>query len=492
MIWYETPVVTGMTMFVVLLLTTALQMLIALHARELLRDKRALRFIRLLYSLLAVISAVLSLEALLAIASIEGGIFLAIPALPRYVSVLPALLFLFTIQSPVELPPGLRPPVITFFVPLLRLPPMDWLPESLPVALAVFAAAWLALDAARMLLSFRAYARTEVTRSVMAHIIRGISHGICVTNRRGWILESNPAFISLCESLGIHKAERIDEFYAALRALCDDGRVKISELENGKSIQTGSGVFFLQRSGFKAGWKTFEQLALSDVTEITRAAAELERENENLAQKNRDLEKAIFDIELEETVRERERLCRAAHDLWSQRLAVAGLSIDILLDRKEARINSGDLEEIARTLEVPVMAEPAQTICDLPEVLGGLTCMYRKLGVEIRISGQADFTGREQEALCAVFREALANAVRHAYARQIDLHFYENSEIAGVTIQNECLDDQPGVAEGRGLHDIKTRIRNAGGSVQYEKSDLFLLKVLFPKEPTNQEEVTAL
>lgn len=491
MIWYEAPAIVCMIMFFFLLLTTAAQAVIALEAGEFLRDKRALRFIRMLYGLLAVISAVLTWEAVTAIASIEGGILLSIPSFPRYVSILPLLLYLYSIKRPVEFPAQLRPSVLSFFIPLLHLPPIDGLPTPLPVAFAVFATMWFLFDAARMLLSIRAYNRIEVTRGVLAYIIRGIDHGICVASRRGWILETNPAFISLCESIGITKTDRISEIDASLRALHDSGRLIIKDLENGKSIQTDNAVLFFQQNNFKAGRALFTQISLSDVTEITRAASKLEQENERLNQNNKTLRTVIATIELEEAVRERERLCRAAHDLWSQRLAVAGLSIDILLDRNGRHSSNDTLAEITEALTEPVISERVQPICDLPEVLHGLTDMYGRLGVNIQISGQAAFDERAKEALCAVFREALANAVRHAYARHIMVRFYEDGRTSGVMIQNACLDDKPDVVEGRGLHDMETRIYQAGGSIRYQKSHVFELQVSFPKDLGKQEEAVA-
>jgi len=489
MIGYETPPVIGMIMFVVLLLTAAFQAVIALEAGELIREKRALGFIRLLYSLLAMISAVLLIETLLAIASVEGGIFFDIPVLPRYVSVLPAVLFLSKAKSPVELPSQLRPVSASFFVPLLRLPLADLLPMPLPVIFAVFASVWFVMDTVWMLLSFRAYARTEITRSVMPDIIRRINHGICIASRKGWILECNPAFYSLCERIGIHKTDQIDAFEAALKELQEAGRLDISYLENGMSLRVENGVYFLQRSSFKSGGRTFVQIAFSDVTKMTRTAAQLEQENEKLAQENRELERIISDIALEEIVCQRERLCRAAHDLWAQRLAVAGLLADMILGKKETEIQDGSLEEIISALEVPAIAGLAENFGDLTDVLRILADMYDKLGVELEVSGQAEFSRRQQEVLCAVFREALTNAVRHAYARNVCIMFMEDREKVGVTIQNVCLDDSTDIAEGRGMHDMKTRVREAGGAVQYEKSNLFELQITFPKNLMTEREV---
>jgi hypothetical protein len=64
------------------------------------------------------------------------------------------LLFLCA-SSAVELPKQLQRRVITFFIPLLLLPPVDRLPMPLPVAFAVYACGLLMLDTVRMLLSFR-------------------------------------------------------------------------------------------------------------------------------------------------------------------------------------------------------------------------------------------------------------------------------------------------------------------------------------------------
>lgn len=478
MIWYEAPPVIGITMFVTFILTAAFQGVIILEAGELIRDKRALGYFRLLYGLLAIMSAVMLVETLLAIASIEGGIFLEISALPRYVTGLPALLFLYGLKFPVELPVPLRPSPASFFVPLLWLPRAAMLPMPLAVAVAVFAGAWFAMDTVGMLLSFRAYARTEITRSVMPHIVQNIEHGICVANRSGWVLEGNPAFYSHCKSLGLDATEQVDEFEAAIAELSLAGRIDISAMKNGRSIRTQSGFYFLQRSSFKTGGRTYIQLVISDVTKIARTALELEKKNEQLTQKNRELEKAITAIVLEEVVRERERLCRSAHDSWSQRLAVAGLAVDMLSGQEERGTTA--LGKIASNLEAPVLTEP---VLDLSVLLHTLPEMYRKLGVEIQISGRANFAGHQQEVLGGVLQEALANAVRHAYARQVSIVFFENAKLAGITIQNACLDNETSITEGRGLYDMKSRVQDAGGSIHFEKDNSFIIQVSFPIEP---------
>ena len=58
----------------------------------------------------------------------------------------------------------------------------------------------------------------------------------------------------------------------------------------------------------------FIQISLSDVTKLADTSLKLERDNEKLVQNNKELEAVISEIELEESINERQRLCRAAHD----------------------------------------------------------------------------------------------------------------------------------------------------------------------------------
>lgn len=481
MIWYHLPFAFSLVLFIMLLLTTALQAVLALEAGDLLRDKLSLRYIRWHYSLLSILFAVLTLEAITALASVEGGIYLVQRGLLRYISLLSPLLYLSALSRPVTIPRQLRPPVAGSFIPLLLLPITGRLPVPLTIFLTVFALIWLMFETVGTFVSFRIYGRSEITRGVMLHVIRSIDHGLCVANRRGWILERNPAFIDMCRVLGIDKAERVDELESELVRLHNLGNLEVSMIEGGKSIRIGEQVYYLQSSSFKARGKFFTQLAFSNVTELIRTASRLEQENRRLAGNNRKLEGLISDIELETAILERERLSRSAHDTWSQRLAVAGLAVDVQLNQGKRRISDKELNEITGILCESAKMELATPAEDFYEVLNELADMYRGLGVKIAIKGWAALTSHQGEVLSAVFPEAMANAVRHAYARRIAVDFFEDCQRSGVKIENDCFDCRPEVVEGRGLYDIKARIKSAGGSVRYKKENTFELKIVFPK-----------
>ena len=93
---------------------------------------------------------------ILVIASVEGGLYLDIPALHRPFALAPLLLFLYRRLARPVVPPLLQPLAASCFVPLLRLLPDDLLPVPLAVAVAFFVAAWFAWDSIATLLRFRA------------------------------------------------------------------------------------------------------------------------------------------------------------------------------------------------------------------------------------------------------------------------------------------------------------------------------------------------
>lgn len=484
MIWYKIPFFSVRIFFVLSLVTGCLQTIVALSTGEMLREKHSLRIVRLMYSLLALTSIAFAMEALIVIASVEGGVYLPITPVFRYTAVLPVLIFPYAIKTLRELPPCLRPCMVNCFIPLLMLLPNDLIPANFFLLIIVLVTLWFAMDAIRMLSSIRVCSQQEVPRSVISHIIRNMDHGVCIANRRGYILEANPAFYSMCKLIGINRYERINEINEVLMALREAGRLEIAEFKDGRSIWVGEHTYFLRQSTFLSDGKFYEELAISDVTQAARVTKELERENNMIEQENKRLEKAISVIESEASALERERLSRTAHDVWSQRLAVAGLSLDVLLDQSETERNADNNDLFQSILDSPEMENSLQTSYDLYDVLETLTATYQKLGVKIYLYGEAVFSTHEREVLRCVIREALANAVRHAYARIIDIHIFEDEKKSGVIVRNECLDDNTIITEGRGLYDIKARVQNAGGSVIYTKSDIFELRVTF-KRHTN-------
>lgn len=482
MIWYDLPVAVSAVVFLLLLLASVLHIIAGLAAGEVIAEKKELNVYRLYQALLALFSLYFTLEMLLVIASIEGGIYLRTSYLYRHL-VLFMPLFIFIMRSEkYKIDPCLRPLYACFFLPLLRLPQVDLLPAPLPVILAIFVAFWLfysSIDTTWAQIKFK---QTQITRDAMPQIIHRIRQGICVAGRNGWFLESNPAFKELCRHLGMETVENLDEFESQLNRLVVMGDLQVREMETGRSIRLNEETYFLQHSAFRQGRKEYIQLALSDVTKTSQTAMQLEYENNILREKNLALEKEIAAIEQKQLARDRERLCRKMHDLWSQHLAVAGLSLDLLLDKPDVPLDKNILDQVISQIDIILNNKTTGDECDLKTLLQNYATMYRQLGVLVKVQGQAEFSNDQQQALCAIVKEALANAVRHAYAREIEIKCFSESRMSGLVIKNRCLDKNSSLKEGRGIHDMKNRASEAGGDIRILKGSSFQLQVSFARK----------
>jgi signal transduction histidine kinase len=220
---------------------------------------------------------------------------------------------------------------------------------------------------------------------------------------------------------------------------------------------------------------------LSDTTRLTRVSRTLEQDNRLLAERNRELEQVIARLSEEEAAHERERLCRMAHDAWSQQLAIAGLTVDMLIRQNDVPVDAAKLAECGVLLAMPGAEELTQLPGDLDKAVSRLAHSYRQLGVTTIVTGQAQFTPAQEDILKPVLREAFSNAVRHAYARTIEIRYFSDNKKAGIEIRNDTLDSSPDIAEGRGLHDIRVRVSQAGGSIKVSKKTRFSLTVTFDR-----------
>lgn len=482
MIWYDFNITVSGFIFVLLLLTAALQTVIVLAAGDLAQNRHALFFLRLFYSLLAIFSICSSYEMLLVIASVEGGLYLNIASSYRYLAIVPPLFYIYLKILPLDISVYLRPLGFSFFAPLLRLPLLERLPPPIPAALAIFGFTWLFLDCVHTLISYKRVSDIQITRGDLLQVIHRFSYGIAVIGRGGWILESNPAFYKIAASMGLKRPDNLADLENDLEQSAEKGNMEIKTLDNGRSINTDDRSFFLQKSEFRTGRKKYLQLTISDVTRSTQATNELTEKNTLLSEKNKALEKALAGIEREEIVRQREEMNRRAHDTWSQRLAVAGISLDRLLGDLGEEPAKDKLAQIASLLDINEETDRQTDEYDLAMTLKNLAKMYQQLGVNITIKGKTEFTRAESKALCSIVREALANAVRHAYARNINVEFFTQITAAGINIENDCLDPGTHLEEGRGMHDMKARANDANGQLSYIKGSKFSLTVSFPRK----------
>ena len=101
--------------------------------------------------------------------------------------------------------------------------------------------------------------------------------------------------------------------------------------------------------------------------------------------------------------------------------------------------------------------------------------VYRAVRMKIKNS-------EVQKLLAAIGAEALTNAVRHADAKQLEIHLSETDTDFIAVYTNDGLPPSSPIAEGGGLTSARRKIESAGGEMTVAHAPRFTLTVSIRKE----------
>jgi signal transduction histidine kinase len=187
-------------------------------------------------------------------------------------------------------------------------------------------------------------------------------------------------------------------------------------------------------------------------------------------------------------IAERERIGRELHDGVIQSIYGAGLALDDALHtmREEPAAGQDKVRRVMsaldrtigeiRTFIMALEASPPSGTLD--QHLAEVVDEYRgATPIELRVEGQPPVPLDADRArhLAQLAREALANAIQHSHATKIEVTLrYAAEELMlsvadnGRGFQLEPLDVQPSPVRGRGLPNLRERVRQLGGRLEIE------------------------
>ena len=178
-------------------------------------------------------------------------------------------------------------------------------------------------------------------------------------------------------------------------------------------------------------------------------------------------------------LRERLRVARDVHDLLGLGLATAALKADLvgrLIGHDDARADA-EIEAMARVC--------AATRADIRLVTGdGQLSLAAELDADrdILASAGIDVTallpggtlpGAADVVLAPVLREAVTNVLRHSTATACVIEVVPgDAETVWLRVRNDGVPDEPsGTGTGRGLANLSSRVRAAGGQLTCEQAE---------------------
>ena len=122
---------------------------------------------------------------------------------------------------------------------------------------------------------------------------------------------------------------------------------------------------------------------------------------------------------------------------------------------------------------------PPPTAADVEDLVGRMRAAG--LPVELRVDGEPPNAAGLEVAVYRILQEALANALRHAAARHVDVRLAYAADGIEIDVTNDGAGARSRNGAGMGLSNIRERAALHGGDVRVERSgDRFALHVTLP------------
>ncbi|MGB8953677.1 MAG: PAS domain S-box protein [Candidatus Aminicenantales bacterium] len=305
----------------------------------------------------------------------------------------------------------------------------------------------------------------KLSEEKFRNIFNSVGEGIVYANRRGVVLEVNPAFI---EITGIPQDELIGQPGHKLAKKFLKGKDLARTLKNIRSIVSDKPVKpfeirfrnrRLEMSGAKAGEHQGITAFVQDVTERKQAEEALISYAHELRQLSNKL------IRAQEA--ERARISRELHDEMGQSLTMFRInlaSIKKSLDSEQLKKVKDKLNDVDGFAE-EMMEQIHELTLDLrPHMLDDLGLLptvkwyadrlARRLNIKLQFT-QKNWKGRidpdRTTALFRIVQEALTNVVKHAQAKKVKIHMVQNRANFETVIEDD----------GRGFSQNRRRSRRS-------------------------------
>jgi len=181
-------------------------------------------------------------------------------------------------------------------------------------------------------------------------------------------------------------------------------------------------------------------------------------------------------------MKERSRIAREIHDSLAQGLAAIGLHVSAIQSEPSAAGRERHVQK-ARQLVETNLAEARRSVWDLhpqyldrQDLVSALGRIAADLGEHAKVRIAIRSTGSPfplpadvEKNIFRIAQEALANAVRHASARQIEIEMVFERHQVRITIADDGRGFDPGaVSDGFGLTSMRERAAHVGAAFELQ------------------------
>lgn len=331
---------------------------------------------------------------------------------------------------------------------------------ELPWLFWLFALILLSAAASVLLICCIRYSRTNITPLEISRCADIMPCGICYWFENGHVVYSNDRMNSICTALTGRPLMNGNHFR---RAVSED------------TLLIGGRVWnFLCRDVESDGILLHGMIAW-DVSEIHEKAEALQRDNEILSELKEELQS--YGLKIDEMIR-RQEILQAKINIHDEanRLMLSTVAADIeneeemnrifALWERNAVLLSSEADEKKDENAVVQIGELADAL--------GVRLVWRNALPE-------SLTGVQRELLFTATKEAVANAVKHAGAKTLEISFAKDRGGIVCTFANDGSVPKGEIRFTGGLANLSVLAGEQNAAVSAETGEMFRLSLHFPK-----------
>ena len=326
--------------------------------------------------------------------------------------------------------------------------------------------------------------KPKLGRSSVKEGFDNLPSAICFAGRDGIIMLCNLQMHRLCHVLMGMDLQHISELRHALDQPQPD--VEVVDREARIYRFPDSTLWqFAEDLITDADGNRYTQVQAIDVTELHEKKAELERENQKLAEANQRAKKLY--AELDQIVREKETLAmkmRVHDDMGQCLLATRNLLLAKDATLEDFRAGGRRWAETLRRINVAEQGPGVR--CDRADPLKDLMASAWEIGVRVRIQGELPKGNANAQLMIAAMRECATNTVRHAGGSEMTVQLMRTQKADIAVITNNGRTPEGEIVEGGGLSGLRQSVENRHGTMAVRGKPAFRLSIVLPREEESQ------
>lgn len=320
---------------------------------------------------------------------------------------------------------------------------------------------WIVLTVGILVISitlasfFKHWKEEHITPMSVKDSIDTLHAGLCYWEDGGRIILSNRKMDEICLALSGEMLLNGEKFYQCIVSECmpmPDGTVK---------------YFFHNQVEFED--KQIHELVAADVTELYKKNELLEQETISLQKMNESLKR--YNQNIEETVRKQEILDTKVyiHDEMNRLMLVTTANAEMPMSEEEFK----EILTLWRNNAILLGSDSDKTRVNMD--ISEINQLAELLGIQLIWQGEQprSIPDSIREVFIMVAGEAIANAVKHAGAKNITIGIHKNEEKLCIRISNDGKLPVGKITMGGGLTNIKRMVAEKKGQVKVEINEQF-------------------